>query len=109
MAHPFDMWDSRLVILDEPTAALGVAQTRQVLDLVKRLAERDLGVVIVTHNLHDVFEVADRITVLRLGQRVALLERAKTTDAGEANEPLMQATTPKRQWKMRRTYRCGRA
>jgi D-xylose transport system ATP-binding protein len=73
------MWDSRLVILDEPTAALGVAQTRQVLDLVKRLAERDLGVVIVTHNLHDVFEVADRITVLRLGQRVALLERAKTT------------------------------
>jgi D-xylose transport system ATP-binding protein len=73
------MWDSRLVILDEPTAALGVAQTRQVLDLVKRLAERDLGVVIVTHNLHDVFEVADRITVLRLGQRVALLEREKTT------------------------------
>ena len=73
------MWDSRLVILDEPTAALGVAQTRQVLDLVKRLAERDLGVVIVTHNLHDVFEVADRITVLRLGQRVALLDREKTT------------------------------
>ena len=73
------MWDSRLVILDEPTAALGVAQTRQVLDLVKRLADRDLGVVIVTHNLHDVFEVADRITVLRLGQRVAQLERAKTT------------------------------
>ena len=58
---------------------LGVAQTRQVLDLVKRLAERDLGVVIVTHNLHDVFEVADRITVLRLGQRVALLDRKKTT------------------------------
>jgi D-xylose transport system ATP-binding protein len=73
------MWDSRLVILDEPTAALGVAQTRQVLDLVKRLAERDLAVVIVTHNLHDVFEVADRITVLRLGQRVALLDRANTT------------------------------
>jgi len=72
-------WNSKVVILDEPTAALGVAQTRQVLDLVKRLAERDLGVVIVTHNLHDVFEVADRITVLRLGQRVALLERAKTT------------------------------
>lgn len=72
------MWDSRLVILDEPTAALGVAQTRQVLDLVKRLADRGLGVVIVTHNLHDVFECANRITVLRLGQRVALLERAKT-------------------------------
>jgi D-xylose transport system ATP-binding protein len=73
------MWDSKLVILDEPTAALGVAQTRQVLDLVRRLAERNLGVVIVSHNLHDVFECADRITVLRLGQRVALLERAKTT------------------------------
>jgi D-xylose transport system ATP-binding protein len=73
------MWDSKLVILDEPTAALGVAQTRQVLDLVRRLAERNLGVVIISHNLHDVFECADRITVLRLGQRVALLERAKTT------------------------------
>jgi D-xylose transport system ATP-binding protein len=73
------MWNSRLVILDEPTAALGVAQTRQVLDLVTRLGERGLGVVIVTHNLHDVFEVADRITVLRLGQRVALFERSRTT------------------------------
>ena len=73
------MWNSKLVILDEPTAALGVAQTRQVLDLVRRLAERGLGVVIVSHNLHDVFEVADRITVLRLGQRVAVFERAKTT------------------------------
>ena len=73
------MWNSRLVILDEPTAALGVAQTRQVLDLVRRLSERGLGVVIISHNLHDVFEVADRITVLRLGRRVALLDRAHTT------------------------------
>jgi D-xylose transport system ATP-binding protein len=73
------MWNSKLVILDEPTAALGVAQTRQVLNLVRRLAERDLGVVIISHNLHDVFEVADRITVLRLGQRVAVFEREKTT------------------------------
>ncbi len=73
------MWNSKLVILDEPTAALGVAQTRQVLDLVRRLAERDLGVVIISHNLHDVFEAADRIAVLRLGQRVALFERSKTT------------------------------
>jgi D-xylose transport system ATP-binding protein len=72
------MWNSRIVILDEPTAALGVAQTRQVLNLVKRLAERDLAVAIITHNLHDVFEVSDRITVLRLGQRVALFEREKT-------------------------------
>jgi D-xylose transport system ATP-binding protein len=74
------MWNSRIVILDEPTAALGVAQTRQVLNLVRRLAEKSLAVAIVTHNLHDVFEVADRITVLRLGQRVALFERDKTTE-----------------------------
>ncbi len=73
------MWQSKLVILDEPTAALGVAQTRQVLDLVGRLAERDLGVVVISHNLHDVFEVADRITVLRLGQRVAVYNRKETT------------------------------
>jgi D-xylose transport system ATP-binding protein len=74
------MWNSKLVILDEPTAALGVAQTRQVLDLVRRLAEQGLGVVIISHNLHDVFEAADRITVLRLGRRVATLETAKTTE-----------------------------
>jgi D-xylose transport system ATP-binding protein len=73
------MWNSRVVILDEPTAALGVAQTRQVLDLVKRLAAQGLAVVIVSHNLLDVFEVATRITVLRLGMNVAVLERDKTT------------------------------
>jgi len=73
------MWNSRIVILDEPTAALGVAQTQQVLSLVRTLAERGLAVVIISHNLHDVFECADRITVLRLGQRVALLEKSDTT------------------------------
>ena len=74
------MWNSRLVILDEPTAALGVAQTAQVLGLVTRLAaEHDLAVVIISHNLHDVFEVADRITVLRLGKNVGVYEREKTT------------------------------
>jgi D-xylose transport system ATP-binding protein len=73
------LWNSRVVILDEPTAALGVAQTRQVLDLVKRLAEQGLGVVIVSHNLIDVFEVADRITVLRLGRNVGVYEREATT------------------------------
>jgi len=72
------MWNSKLVILDEPTAALGVAQTRQVLNLVRRLAEHDLGVVFVSHNLHDVFECADRITVLRLGRRVSQFERSQT-------------------------------
>jgi D-xylose transport system ATP-binding protein len=73
------MWNSRVVILDEPTAALGVAQTRQVLDLVRRLADRGLAVVLISHNLHDIFEVADRITVLRLGQRVNVFTRADTT------------------------------
>ena len=73
------MWNSRIVILDEPTAALGVAQTRQVLDLVRRLADQGLAVVIISHNLHDIFEVADRITVLRLGRNVAVFERSQTT------------------------------
>jgi D-xylose transport system ATP-binding protein len=73
------MWNSRLVILDEPTAALGVAQTEQVLELVRRLAEQGLGVVIISHNLHDVFETASRITVLRLGRDVGVYERDKTT------------------------------
>jgi len=73
------MWNSRLVILDEPTAALGVAQTEQVLALVKRLAEQGLAVVIISHNLHDVFEVADRITVLRLGRTVGIYVRTATT------------------------------
>ena len=65
------MWNSRLVILDEPTAALGVAQTGQVLELVKRLGQRGLAVMIVSHNLTDVFAVADQIAVLRLGNLVA--------------------------------------
>ena len=73
------MWNSRVVILDEPTAALGVAQTRQVLDLVRRLAEQGLAVVLISHNLHDIFEVADRITVLRLGRNVDVYDRSATT------------------------------
>ena len=72
------MWNSRLVILDEPTAALGVSQTQQVLELVKRLGQQGLAVVLVSHNLHDVFEVADSITVLRLGQNVAEFKRKET-------------------------------
>jgi D-xylose transport system ATP-binding protein len=73
------MWNSKVVILDEPTAALGVAQTRQVLDLVKRLAQQGLAVVLISHNLHDIFEVADTITVLRLGQNVAEVKRTEVT------------------------------
>jgi D-xylose transport system ATP-binding protein len=72
------MWNSKLVILDEPTAALGVAQTRQVLELVKRLGEQGLAVILISHNLHDIFEVGDSITVLRLGQNVAAYKRTET-------------------------------
>jgi D-xylose transport system ATP-binding protein len=73
------MWNSKLVVLDEPTAALGVAQTEQVLALVRRLGEQGLGVILISHNLSDVFETADRITVLRLGRNVGVFERRNTT------------------------------
>jgi ABC-type sugar transport system ATPase subunit len=65
------MWNSKLVMLDEPTAALGVAQTRMVLDLIVRLKDHGLAVMVISHNLNDVFEVADRVAVLRLGRMVA--------------------------------------
>jgi D-xylose transport system ATP-binding protein len=71
--------EPKIVMLDEPTAALGVAQTRQVLDLILRLKERGLGVVLISHNVLDVFEVSDRVIVLRLGKRVATFETAKTS------------------------------
>ncbi len=73
------MWNSRIVILDEPTAALGVAQTAQVLDLIKRLRAQGLGVLVISHNLADVFEVVDRIVVLRLGRRVASFDVRSTS------------------------------
>jgi D-xylose transport system ATP-binding protein len=65
------LWNSRVVFLDEPTAALGVAQTRQVLDLVRRLADQGLGVVLISHNMNDVMEVADRVAALFLGRIAA--------------------------------------
>jgi D-xylose transport system ATP-binding protein len=73
------MWNSKLVILDEPTAALGVAQTEQVLALVNRLAEQGLAVVLISHNLYDIFETATRITVLRLGRNAGIFDRKSTT------------------------------
>ena len=79
---------SKVIILDEPTAALGVAQTEQVLALVRRLADRGLAVVLISHNLHDIFEVATRITVLRLGHDIGVYERAKTTQ-----QEIVQAIT----------------
>jgi D-xylose transport system ATP-binding protein len=71
--------EPKVVLFDEPTAALGVQQTAQVLALVKRLKDEGIGIVMISHNLEDVFEVADRIIVLRLGERVATFDREKTT------------------------------
>ena len=73
------MWNSKLVLLDEPTAALGVVQTKQVLDLVRRLRDRGLAVMMISHNLNDVFEIADRIAVIYLG-RLVVQEKASAFD-----------------------------
>ena len=70
------LWNSKVVVLDEPTAALGVAQTAQVLSLVRTLADRGLGVVLISHNMTDVLQVADDIAVLYLGQMAAQVQRA---------------------------------
>ena len=73
------MWNSKLVIMDEPTAALGVVQTKMVLDLIRRLRDHGLAVVVISHNLNDVFEVADRIAVLYLG-RMVIQDKAASFD-----------------------------
>ena len=88
------LWNSRVVILDEPTAALGVAQTEQVLLLVRRLADRGLGVVLISHNLNDVFEVADDIAVLYLGQMVAQVRKDEVT-RGEVVELITTGASEK--------------
>jgi D-xylose transport system ATP-binding protein len=72
--------EPKVVMLDEPTAALGVVQTKQVLDLIRRLRERNLGVIVISHNLADVFAVADRIFVLRLGRRAGIFDSSDTTE-----------------------------
>jgi D-xylose transport system ATP-binding protein len=87
------MWKAKIVILDEPTAALGVAQTAQVLELIRQLRDQGLGVVVISHNLHEVFEVADRIVVLRLGRRVATFRHDETTP-----EEVVGAITGAREW-----------
>ena len=99
------LWNSKVVLLDEPTAALGVAQTRQVLDLVRRLADQGLGVVIITHNMNDVFEVADRIVAAlpgprrgrgearptrRISQVVELITAGRSGDVGLARAEQVQ-------------------
>lgn len=93
------MGTPKVVLLDEPTAALGVEQTQQVLDLIRRLRSDGLGVVVVSHNLVDVFAVADRIVVLRLGRRVASLETARTTA-----EEVVAAITGARQEDVHTTF-----
>src|SRR3954453_6651297 len=87
-------WNSKLVILDEPTAALGVAQTEQVLALVRRLGEQGLAVILISHNLHDIYETADRITVLRLGRNVGVFDRRTTTQQAVV-EAITAGTTTK--------------
>jgi len=82
------LWKNKVVLLDEPTAALGVAQTKEVLDLVRRLRDEGHGVVIISHNLEDVFQVADRITVLRLGRYVGTYDAATV-----GREPLVAYMT----------------
>ncbi|MDQ2846058.1 MAG: ATP-binding cassette domain-containing protein [Actinomycetota bacterium] len=72
------LWDSKVVLLDEPTAALGVQQTAQVLDLVRRLADQGVAVVLISHNMLDVLQVADRIATLYLGRMAAVVNRADT-------------------------------
>ena len=73
------MGNPKIVMLDEPTAALGVSQTKQVLELIRTLRSQGLGVVVISHNLADVMAVADRIIVLRLGRRVAMFHTADVT------------------------------
>jgi len=75
------LWNNKLVVLDEPTAALGVAQTAQVLELVRRLADTGHAVVLISHNMNDVFAVADRIAALYLGQMVAQVKATEVTHA----------------------------
>jgi D-xylose transport system ATP-binding protein len=75
------LWNSRLVILDEPTAALGVAQTAQVLELVRQLADNGLAVVLISHNMNDVFAVADQIAALYLGRTAAQIKASDITHA----------------------------
>jgi simple sugar transport system ATP-binding protein len=81
-------WASKVVFMDEPTAALGVVQTRNVLDQIKRVRDQGLAVVLISHNMPEVMEVSDRVEVLRLGERVA-----RFTTADTAMEELVGAMT----------------
>jgi fructose transport system ATP-binding protein len=86
-------WGRKVVILDEPTAALGVRETHQVLDLIRRVRERGLTVLLISHNMPDVFAIADRIHIHRLGRRVAVVD-AKTTSMGDVVAVMTGALKP---------------
>ena len=85
------LWNSKVVILDEPTAALGVAQTEQVLKLVRQLADNGLAVIVISHNLNDVFQVADNIAAMYLGTMAAQVEKSKVSQ----NDVVQLITTGK--------------
>lgn len=82
------LWNSKVVLLDEPTAALGVAQTKEVLSLVRNLADKGLGVVLISHNMNEVLEVADRVAVMYLGRLAAEVKASETN-----REQLVQLIT----------------
>ena len=89
------LWNSKVVVLDEPTAALGVAQTAQVLSLVRRLADRGLAVVLISHNMLDVLQVADSIAVLYLGQMAAQVDaRPRSTSNSSSSSSRRAGSTP---------------
>ncbi len=87
-------WNAKLLIMDEPTAALGVPEQRKVYELVRKLKERNVPIIVISHNMNDVFAVADRIIVLRRGKKVADVKAADTNDeevvswmVGKADDP----------------------
>lgn len=84
-------WDARFLIMDEPTAALGIAEQNKVLDLVRRLKDQGLGILIISHQLHDVFSVADRLVIMRRGKKVAERDTART-DQNEVVSLIVGAT-----------------
>ena len=89
------LWNSKVVILDEPTAALGVAQTQQVLELVRRLADKGLAVVLISHNMNDVFAVSDNIAALYLGRiGRAGADRGRDPRAGRGTDHLRAQRRP---------------
>jgi ABC-type sugar transport system ATPase subunit len=88
-------WDAKFLIMDEPTAALGIAEQKKVLDLIRLLKSQGLGIIIISHQIHDVFSVADRLVIMRRGLKVA--ERiTKETDPNEVVSLIVGAETVKR-------------